>query len=148
MTTLHHEIQVNAPISRVWQTLANLEEVAKYNPLVKHTDNVGEKRACLGAERHCDFKDGGFSNERVITFKPEQVIGIEIVKSSWPLVFCRWYTHLESKNGGTFVSQDLEYQVKFGIVGKLMDALIMRRKFDGILDDIFKGLKKYVEQRV
>ena len=146
MTKLHHEIQINAPVLKVWHILANLEEVAKYNPLVKHTDNVGEKRTCLGAERHCDFKDGGFSNERVIKFEPERVIGIEIVKSSWHLVFCRWYTKLEPKNGGTFVSQDLEYEVKFGVFGKLMDTFIMKRKFNQILGDIFMGMKKYAEK--
>ena len=29
MTKLHHEIQINAPVSKVWHILANLEEVAK-----------------------------------------------------------------------------------------------------------------------
>ena len=43
---------------------------------------------------------------------------------------------------------DTEYELKFGIVGKIMDVLIMRRKFSQIIDDTLGKLKTYVETGV
>ena len=73
-------------------------------------------------------------------------MGFEIIESSFPMVFSHWKTILKPIKGGTLVSQDMEYQLKFGILGNLMDALIVRRKYKKILDDIFNGLKRYAEK--
>ena len=43
------------------------------------------------------------------------------------------------------VAQDLEYRVKFGLLGRVMDALIMRRKLRQSIGQVFQGLKRYVE---
>jgi len=145
MTKLHHEIVINAPSQNVWKVLADLEQVQYYNPLVAHTKYVSNHKEGIGAARHCDFKPNGFSDERVFEYKEGEVIGIEVVNSSWPMTYCRWRTVLKSEGQATRVSQDLEYEPKFGVLGKVMDAVAMRRKFDGILNGIFVGLKQYVE---
>jgi len=145
MTKLHNEIKINAPVEKVWKILADLEQVQYYNPLVAHTKYVSENRLGIGATRHCDFKPKGFSKERVTEFKPQEVIGFEIIESSFPMVFTRWRTMLKPVDGGTLVSQDMEYQLKFGLLGSLMDVLIIRQKYGKILDDIFRGLKRYSE---
>ena len=145
MTTIHNEVTINAPVQKVWKVLADLEQVQYYNPLVKHTVCISPNREGIGATRHCDFKPKGFSRERVFEFKEGEVIGLEIVNSSWPVTYCRWRTVLHPNGQGTLVVQDLEYQPKFGVLGKIMDAAVMHRKFGAILDDIFAGLKRYVE---
>ena len=43
------------------------------------------------------------------------------------------------------VTSDTEYEIKFGILGKLMDTLIMRRKFHKIIDDVFADMKRFAE---
>jgi hypothetical protein len=35
MTTLHNEITIGAPIEKIWASLANIEELEKYDPTVK-----------------------------------------------------------------------------------------------------------------
>ncbi len=147
MTTIHNEITIHAPVESVWQVLADLEQVQHYNPLVAHTKYISENKMGLGAARHCDFKPKGFSKERVIEFTSQEVIGFEIIESSFPMVFSRWRTILKPVEQGTLVSQDMEYQLKFGAIGGLMDVLIVRRKYKKILDDIFQGLKRYTEAR-
>jgi len=145
MTKLHHEVHIDAPVSAVWNVLADLEAVQYYNPLVAKATCTSENRQGVGAARHCDFKPSGFSKEQVFEFQEGKALGIEVVNSSWPVTYCRWRTVLTPDGQGTLVSQDLEYAPKFGVLGKIMDAVAMRRKFNGILNDIFAGLKKYVE---
>jgi len=146
MTTLHHEIKINAPVEKVWQVLADLEQVQYYNPLVARTRYISPNREGVGAARHCDFKPKGFSNERVTEWAPNQLLGMEIIESSFPMRYTRWKTYLTKDGFGTRVIQDLEYEVKFGLLGKLLDVLFMRRKYGTVLAGIFNGLKNYLEQ--
>jgi hypothetical protein len=46
----------------------------------------------------------------------------------------------------TEVSQVMKYTMKFGIIGKLMDALIGKRQSDKQIKLFFNGLKEYVEK--
>jgi hypothetical protein len=45
----------------------------------------------------------------------------------------------------TLVRQEMNYKLKFGPLGNVMDALVMRRKLDAGIRDVFAGLKRYVE---
>ncbi|MCI0694137.1 SRPBCC family protein [candidate division KSB1 bacterium] len=145
MTTLHHEVKINAAPEKVWNVLANLEAVQYYNPLVAKTRYTSENREGVGASRHCDFKPKGFSKERITDWIPARLLGMEVVESSFPMTFTRWKTHLVAEGGGTRVTQDLEYGMKLGLLGELLNKLMMKKKYDGILAEIFTGLKNHVE---
>jgi hypothetical protein len=43
------------------------------------------------------------------------------------------------------VRQRMEYRLKFGPLGKLLDTLIVRRKWNAGIHGFFSGLKRYVE---
>lgn len=147
MTQLHHEIFINATQQKVWAALADLEAVQHYNPLVSSAHYTSGHRSGVGAARHCDFLPKGFSKEQVTAWEEGKSIGFDTTESSFPMSVCRWKTNLIPENGGTLVSQDLEYQVKFGLFGRLLNILMMKRKYNSILGDIFEGLKKYVENQ-
>jgi hypothetical protein len=52
---------------------------------------------------------------------------------------------LAPDGGGTLVRQRMEYELKFGPLGKLMDAIMVRRKWNAGIKGFFAGLKRYVE---
>jgi len=146
MTTLHHQIKINASPEKVWKVLANLEDVQLYNPLVGKTIYISQNKEGVGAARHCDFKPKGFSKERVTDWMPNKMLGMEVVESSFPMKYTQWKTHLTADGNGTLVSQDLEYEMKFGLFGDLMNSLLMKNKYNAILQSIFDGLKKHIEK--
>jgi uncharacterized membrane protein len=146
MGKLHHEIAIDAPAAEVWQVLADLEQVQHYNPVVAQARYVSSNREGVGAARRCEFKPKGFSVERVIEWRPEELLGLEVLESSWPLKSSQWWTTLSRQDGRTYVSQDLEYEPKWGVLGRAMDAAMMRRKMDQVVADIFQGLKQFVER--
>jgi hypothetical protein len=51
----------------------------------------------------------------------------------------RWVTRIEPDDDGARITQDLEYKVKFGPVGWLLDRLVMKR------DEVFASLVRHAE---
>lgn len=145
MGKLQHEIWINSPLEKVWNILADLEAVQHYNPVVTKARYISSNRKGIGAARQCDFKPKGYGKERVIEWKPNEVIGIELYEHQWPVRFMRWRTRLQPDGTGVLVTQDLEYEMKFGVLGKLMDTLMMRRKLDQGISEIFKSMKQHIE---
>ena len=145
MTTLNHQIRIEAPPAVVWRALADLTAVANFNPGVSSARSLSEQREGVGAGRRCELKPKGWVEERVWQWEPERALGLEVSASDWPIVFMKWKTELSADGPATLVNQRLDYALKFGPVGALMDALVMRRKLDRSVSDIFRGLKRYAE---
>src|SRR5262245_12138088 len=144
MTTLHHEIVIDAPIAEVWRALAELTAVQHYNPMVASAAYVGAQREGVGTTRRCELKPKGWVEERVWEWTPNRALGLEVAASEWPLVFMKWRTALEPSGRATRVSQEMSYKLKFGPLGWVMNALVMRRKLDRGVAEVFAGLERYV----
>jgi hypothetical protein len=119
--------------------------VQHYNPTVLAAHVEGGQTTGVGARRVCELAPKGTVKERVTKWQAEQCLGLEVTESDWPIVFMQWDTHLAAKDGGTLVTQQMHYQVKFGLMGKLLDALVMRRKLDSTITDVFKRMKVFIE---
>lgn len=145
MTVLTHEIQIDVPPERVWPVLADLEAVQHYNPGVARARYITGQREGIGASRQCDLRPKGWVKERVIGWEPNQAVTLELYESQWPVEFMRWRTAVRPESAGTRVTQRMEYRLKFGVLGRLMDVLIMRRKLDRTISEIFASLKRYIE---
>ena len=52
---------------------------------------------------------------------------------------------LMPEGGVTVEQQRIEYELKFGLVGKLLDAMMVRKKCDSGIEGFFAGLKHFVE---
>ncbi|MBI5139207.1 SRPBCC family protein [Candidatus Nomurabacteria bacterium] len=146
MTKLHHEIKINAPVKKVWLVLADLELVRFTNPLVMTVKIISPNKKGVGSARHCDFKDGKFVEERITAFEPNRLISFELYKHQWPLVFMRWTNKLEKHDDATLLISDTEYELKFGPLGKILNVLIMRRKFNQIIASALNDTKRYIEE--
>jgi carbon monoxide dehydrogenase subunit G len=145
MGTLHHDIEINAPIEAVWKAVADLVAVQEYNPLVASARYLTDKHEGVGAARRCELKPKGWVEERIWDWNPPHVIGLEVAASEWPIVFMKWRTELRKDGPATRITQAMDYKVKFGPLGALMDVLIMRRMLDKGINGAFEGLKRHVE---
>lgn len=146
MTTLRHEIHIAAPVDAVWQAVAgDLTAVQRYNPMVSSARVLGDLREGVGAVRRCELSPRGFVEERVWEWLPGKAIGLEVTASGWPIVLMRWRTELTAQGDTTRVSQEMSYRLKLGPLGALLDALVMRRKLDAAIRDVFANLERHVE---
>jgi len=147
MTIIHHEIHAKCPPGRVWSLLSDLEAVAHYNPGVRRAVIEGDQRQGVGARRACELSPKGRVVERVTHWEAERALGLEVAESDWPIRFMRWVTRVEPSETGTRISQSLEYELKFGLLGRLLDRLVMRSKLTRTLDEVFASLVKHAEGR-
>lgn len=147
MTTLHHEILINAPVEKVYATLSDLTSVRHYNPLVNTVEIISSNPAGVGSARHCVFKDGKFAKERVTASVPNQSISFDLYEHQWPLSYMRWTNRLQAEGGQTRLSADTEYAPGLGVLGKLMDALMMKRQFSKIVEQSLAQMKVYIESQ-
>jgi Polyketide cyclase / dehydrase and lipid transport len=145
VTKLHHQLEANCRPERLWNLLADLEAVTRYNPAVRAARLVGSKREGAGAVRECDILPKGGVTERVTVWEEGRALGLEVVRSDWPIHSMRWVTRLDGNGSGTRLAQDLEYRVRFGLAGWLMDQLIMRRMIDRNVEAALRGLIEAAE---
>lgn len=147
MTQLNHEIRIQAPPEKVFAILSDLEAVQHYNPAVKQAKYISQQKQGAGAARVCDLGKDGQIKERVTDWQAGKYITMELYESPWPIKHMRWKTMVKPNGEGTLLSQTMDYQMKFGFLGSLMDSMMMKNKMDKTLVEVFTSLKTYAEQQ-
>jgi hypothetical protein len=145
MTVIRHDLHARCAPERVWALLSDLEAVARYNPGVTAASVQGTQRTGVGAVRTCELEPKGRVTERVTVWDEGNALGLEVAESDWPIHFMRWVTRVEPAEGGSRITQDLEYRVKFGPLGWVLDRLVMERKLRATLDEVLGSLVRHAE---
>ena len=147
MTTLHNEITIDAPIEKIWAALANMEELEKYDPTVLKSTATTDAKNGLGTARKVDMRDGkNWFREKVTVFKPNEALAFELTACSFPIHQLTHSYSFHATGSQIKVKQVMQYQVKFGLLGRIMDGLMIRKKSDRGIKQFFAGLKSYVEK--
>jgi uncharacterized protein YndB with AHSA1/START domain len=147
VTVLKNTIHIQAPPERVWEVLAKLDALHEYDPGIATSALRSEQRSGLGADRQCDIKSGGWFRERVTGWEPVRELELTLYDCTLPVRRLRHHYVLTAEHGGTRVDQTQEYTLKYGLVGAVLDALFVKRKWDAGVKSFFAGLKQYVEAR-
>jgi ligand-binding SRPBCC domain-containing protein len=145
MTVLENSIRIDAPPEKVWSVLASLDALDQYDPGVTKVEVVTPTREGPGAARRCDLAPGGWFKEKVADWKPNESLSFELFECTLPVRRLKHSYTLTPDGSGTMVHQRMEYELKFGPVGKLMDAIMVRKKWNEGIKGFFDALKHYVE---
>jgi ribosome-associated toxin RatA of RatAB toxin-antitoxin module len=146
MATIHNEITVNASIDKVWTMLTDLELLDQYDPTVKKSTLISEEKTGIGAKRKVLMLDGkNWFDEKITVYKPNEALTYQLTDCSFPIVGLKHSYSFEKIGNQTKVKQVMEYTVKFGLLGKLLDSLMIRKQSDTGIKKFFGGLKSYFE---
>ena len=146
VTIIRHDLKAACPPQGLWALLADLSAVADYNPMVKAARQRGTKAQGVGAERECDVVPKGKVVERVTVWEEGRALGLEVVESDWPIHFMRWVTRIEPNGDGAYLTQELEYKVKFGPLGWALDQVMMKRAIARNVEGALTGLIRQAER--
>lgn len=146
MATIHNEITISASVENIWSNLTDLELLEKYDPSVKKSTLISKEKSGIGAKRKVDMLDGkNWFEEKITAFKPNQALTYELTACTFPVQNLRHSYSFEKVGAQTKVRQLMEYSVKFGLLGRLLDVLIIRKQSDSGIKKFFAGLKSYTE---
>ena len=146
MTTLTHEILIQAPLNKVWSALEEVDLLDTYDPTVSRSTSISTNNTGLGASRKVEMKDGkNWFREVCTRHKPNQVLQFELTSCSFPVKKLDHTYTFEERDNGTVIRQVMNYRLKHGLIGKIMDNILVRRKYSEGIQSFLEGLKKYTE---
>ena len=138
-------LKIRATVTDVWGVIADFSAVDTWAPQVTKSYALGTRDRDVGAKRHCDIKGFGGIDEVVI----EWIEGRGLTYRVTPLgplgvSYNRW-TVEELNETSSEVTVELSYDVRFGVIGKLLHKVMMRRKLEQAFLQGLKALKTRVE---
>ena len=147
MSTLINSITIDAPIDRIWSILTDLELLDKTDPTVKKANLISEIKTGLHAKRKVLMQDGkNWFDEMITVFNPNEKLVYQLTDCSFPIKGLKHTYSFEIIGNQTKVQQVMEYTVKFGFIGVLLDKIMIGKQFNSGINLFLSGLKTYAEK--
>ncbi len=138
-------VRIEAPKERVWEVLSDLGAIYKWNPGIAHSYTTSEVATGENAMRQCELPGGGFLRERAFNWSEGEGFTIDIYETSLPLKESFVDFRATPEGEATVVKLKMDYKLKFGPVGVLLDAAFAGRQARNGMAERLSGLKDYVE---
>jgi ribosome-associated toxin RatA of RatAB toxin-antitoxin module len=143
MGQIHLQQRLEHPASTVWLWIKDYGNIQRIHPMIGNARIEGEKECGVGAVRFCEMKMGGFYlKERVTDWKESQSYTVDIYETSMPLMKRSLATFGVRPSGSdsSEVYMDIEYTMKYGVLGKIMDVLFMNAMMKMMMKAMFTKL--------
>ncbi len=148
MSSFKTQTTIDAPIESIWRVLADIGSISTWNPGVVESHVTTHDIGGVGAGRHCDLGGRNYLDEKVVEWEPERRLTMRIIGTNLPFRRADIRFTLQQGTGSTVVSVSPEYELKYGLVGMLLDALLVRRTYRKGMEALLSGLKEHVENDV
>jgi ribosome-associated toxin RatA of RatAB toxin-antitoxin module len=147
MGKLVNDITINAPLEKIWSILTDLELLDKTDPTVKKATVISENKTGLDAKRKVLMQDGkNWFDEKITVFRPNVELVYQLTDCSFPIKGLQHTYRFEKIGNSTKVQQTMEYTVKFGLLGVVMDKMMIGKQFTIGINKFLNGLKSYAEK--
>ena len=127
--SISHSVQIDAPKQAVWDILLNIGGGTTWAPNVDHAVRTNDIEPGVGCERACDVSGFGKVTERVEGWDKGESLTIGIDSIGPMKSACNTF-NLSEHDGRTTVDMTIRFDTRFGPIGALLGATIMRRKLD------------------
>ncbi|MEO1049920.1 MAG: SRPBCC family protein [Bacteroidota bacterium] len=147
VTTLQASLIIDAPIAQVWAALKYPGDIKNFHPLVRDSSTMTPQVSGVGCTRHCILLPMGEMVERITAWKEMESFKVEVIDGKMlpPHHFMRGEVALQTLSDiKTRVNFTFVYQLKFGWLGRIMDALLIRPNFKKAPAKYVDGLAEYV----
>ncbi len=139
------DVTIYAPVEDVWQVLGDIGRIADWNPGIRESYATSEVNSGLGATRFCDLGDKNYLNNEVVQWEDCRKLTMRIVDSNLPFKRADIHFTLQGENGHTQVAVSPEYELKYGVLGSLMDRFYVCQTYEKGMKNLLQGLKVHVE---
>jgi hypothetical protein len=146
LTKIVYEVDIAAPKSEVWKRLADFDNL-DWAAGVKDAHYLDDKRGGVGTARHCDLTEGGYIVERVTHWEEGSGFTYAIDDAKDPIStesYAIW--QVRGDESESKVSFEVHYKLKYGVLGKTMNALMAKKKFSEQIVEFMSELKTHMEE--
>ncbi len=144
MTTVTKNKQLTVPRATAWQVLQDLGAVYRYNPFVKSAEMISDRKCGVGARRKCVHHDGTETLEVVTGWVEGRSMDIAITESALPVTSAWAHLSLSDVRGQALVTMTVNYVPRWGVIGQLLDSMLLRDKLGERLETMLDGLDRYL----
>ncbi len=144
MSRIAAQVRISAPTSHVWPVLADFGGIHRWAPNVVSSHALTEQNAGVGAARHCEVDGFGPVQEYVESWDEGRRYFFR-VEGIGPMKTVRNGFAVEEDGDSTIVTLTINYEVKYGLLGRMMDFFMVRRGFRKAAISLLTGLKHHVE---
>lgn len=146
MTEFQESIHIEASPEKIWEVLADIGNIAAWNPGVLRSKQTTPGNVSVGSCRTCDLVGRNYLREKIIAFEPNTTMTIRVTETNLPFAHGDIRFTLVTKNGGTLVTVSPRYQLKYGGIGRILDWLMVRRQYRKGMQGLLRGLKTHLEK--
>ncbi len=146
MNTISKTRNMNVASQKVWNALKDFGGVYKYHPSVETSPLLSQNNEGVGAKRICHFYDKSSIVEEVIDWKDEEGFTVELSEGSLPFKHAEATMRIEPTGSETSrVTLEMNYVVKFGPIGWLMNKFIITGKMQAMFDKVLGSLEQHAK---
>jgi len=141
---LRAEQRVAAAPAAVWAVLADFGNVHRWSPSVAASRLTSTATTGPGCSRACDVRGLGRIEETVTEWTDGRGFAY-VATPLGPLGASRNRWTVAAVPGGSVVEVELAYRVRYGVLGRALHALVMRRKLARLMPAVLAQLAGHVE---
>ena len=148
MTTFTATTTITASMDQVWGAVADLGSIENFHPGVSRSYYTSASKEGVGASRVCELLPMGEVEEVVTDWRDGESLTLRLdpIKGTPPFRDAFGRLELaESKDGEVEVTMTFTYGLRFGILGSLMNRVMVEPRFRTMLPAVLAGLKRHVE---
>lgn len=136
-------IKIARSSREVFNTINDFGSVHQWNPYVRTVDLLSENNGGLGSERICYFYDGQELHEKITGFNDGAYIDVNLINPPFPVTNMIAKLKVDEEHDNlSRVTMSFEYKVKFGVLGKLMNSMMIKSQFVKTGERVLKGLSE------
>lgn len=144
MPTISKTLSIQAPHQRVWDALADYQNIHRFHPSVETVDQLSPRDRGLGAVRRCNFYDGTSLVEEITDWQEGRSLTVELSEFNFPFKAAKAQISARPDgNDRTEVTFEMEIVPKYGPLGWLMTHVMMRPMMQGMFKKVIAGLEHH-----
>ncbi len=146
LTQLSASTLIDASREEVWDVVKKVGSISDYHPLVKSSKSTNYLKG-IGARRHCDLLPMGSMDEEITAWQEGTSLTADVIggKMLPPCHQMKGKLELVDAGNRTRVTFTFTYQMKLGLMGKMLNTMMIKPLFKKAPLQYVQGLKDYIE---
>lgn len=148
-STVTAKASIALPIETCWEKLRDLTRAVHYVPGLTECRITTEQKEGVGASRRVVSRQAGAMDETVTEWEEGEGFTIRLHKGTAPArPFREAHFRYQLVRAGEHceIHTGMTYELAFGVLGVLLDTLIMRRMLGRSVQGVADGLAAYYER--